>query len=97
MAITAFELVFSGGTQEQYDQVIEKMGFERHGRGADEALFHWSSVTEDGIKVVDVWESAEAFQAFADSKIGPLTAEAGLGEPVITAYEVHNYLTGGSA
>jgi hypothetical protein len=95
MAITAFEMEFSGGTLEQYEVVIAKMGFERHGKGAEEALFHWVTLTDDGIKVVDVWNSPEAFQAFADSQIGPITAEVGMSEPVITSHLVHNYLTAG--
>ena len=94
MSVTAFELIFSGGTIDQYEQVIAKMGFEHHGKGAPEALFHWVTKTDDGLKVVDVWESAEAFQAFADNQIGPYTQEAGLPEPQVTAYPVHNYLTG---
>ncbi|HEX8075856.1 MAG TPA: hypothetical protein VF545_12855 [Thermoleophilaceae bacterium] len=93
MSITAFELFFPGGTVEQYEQVIEKMGFVHHGTGAPGGLFHWVTVTDEGIKVVDVWESPEVFQAFADSQIGPYTQEVGLPEPQITTYPVHNYLT----
>ena len=91
---TAFELFFPGGTVEQYDQVIEKMGLAPQGTGPPNSLFHWVSVSDDGIKVVDVWESAEAFQAFAESSIGPYTQEVGLPEPQVTPYPVHNYLTG---
>ena len=97
MPITAFELFFPGGTAEQYDQVIEKMGFSRHGTGAPASLFHWVSVSDDGIKVVDVWESPEAFQAFAEEQIGPYTQEVGLPEPQVTPYPVHNYMTGPAA
>ena len=52
---TAFELFFQGGTVEQYDQVIEKMGLASQGTGPPNSLFHWVSVSDDGIKVVDVW------------------------------------------
>lgn len=94
MSITAFEMVFKGGTVDQYEQVIAKMGFERHGTGPSGALFHWVSQTDDGLKVVDVWESPEQFQAFADSQIGPYTAEIGMQPPEVTSYPVHNYLVG---
>lgn len=94
MALTAFEMFFSGGTIEQYEQVITKMGFEHHGKGPPGAVFHWVTKTDDGLKVVDVWESPEQFQAFADSQIGPFSAEVGLGEPEITMHPVHNYLVG---
>jgi hypothetical protein len=94
VSITAFELFFPGGTQDQYEQVIGNMGFQRQGMGPPGALFHWVNISDEGIRVVDVWKSPELFQAFADSQIGPLTQEAGLPEPEVTTYEVHNYLTG---
>ncbi len=94
MSPTALEMLFSGGTIEQYEQVIAKMGFEHHGKGPPGALFHWVTKTDDGLKVVDVWESPEQFQAFADSQIGPFSAEVGLGEPEVSAHPVHNYLVG---
>jgi hypothetical protein len=59
-------------------------------------LFHWVTKTEGGIRVTDVWHSAEQFQAFADEQIGPITAAVGIAEPpVVTMHAVHNYLTAG--
>ena len=94
----AITMDFKGGTLEQYDEVIAKMGFEPNGPGApDGGLFHWVAATEDGIRVTDVWETPEQFQRFADEKIGPITQEVGVpGPPVLTFYDVHNYLTDGS-
>ncbi|HEY8082771.1 MAG TPA: hypothetical protein VIE64_04330 [Solirubrobacterales bacterium] len=86
-------LEFPGGTLEQYDQVVEKMGFEPGGVGAPGGLFHWVTEVDGGIRVTDVWETREAFDAFAEEKIGPITAEVGIpGPPKITYYEVHNHL-----
>jgi hypothetical protein len=85
---------FPGATLEQYDEVIKRMGFEPGGTGAPGGMFHWVTATDDGIRVTDVWESAEQFQQFADTKIGPITQEVGLaGEPDVTVLPVHNYLT----
>ncbi len=58
MAI-AVEMDFNGATLEQYDQVIEKMGFTPGGRGAPGGLFHWVTPTPEGIHVCDVWESRD--------------------------------------
>ena len=92
----AVQLDFRGGTLEQYDQVIEKMGFRKGGPGGPGGLFHWVTRTDDGIRVVDVWESEEAFNAFAQEKIGPITQEVGVpNAPEIQMFEVHNYLTAG--
>ncbi|MDX6721326.1 MAG: hypothetical protein QOJ63_3580 [Solirubrobacteraceae bacterium] len=96
MAIAAV-LDFKGATLEQYDQVIERMGFEPRGPGAQGGLFHWVTATDDGIRVTDVWESAEQFQQFADEQIGPISQEVGIaGPPAVTLHDVHNYLTTGS-
>jgi hypothetical protein len=51
--------------------------------------------TDGGIRVVDVWQSAEQFQRFADDRIGPVTQEFGMKPPEVQMYEVHNYLTAG--
>lgn len=90
----AFEMRFEGGTLEQYDRVLELMGFEHGGVGArDGAIFHWVAKTDDGIIVVDVWESDEQFNRFAEQEIGPFTQQAGIpNPPVITRYEVYNTL-----
>jgi hypothetical protein len=91
----AIEMEFAGATLDQYDQVIEKMGFTPRGEGAPEALFHWVAETDGGIKVVDVWQSREAFDRFAEEQIGPYTAEVGIQPPSMTFHELHSYLTSG--
>ena len=42
---------------------------------------------------MDVWESREAYDRYAEEKIGPYSAEVGITEPPETRfYEVHNHL-----
>lgn len=90
----AVEMNFRGATMAQYDQVIEKMGLTPGGATPPDAISHWVAETADGMRVVDVWESREAYDKFAAEKIGPYSAEAGITEPPETRfYEVHNYLT----
>jgi hypothetical protein len=89
-------LEFPGGTLEQYDQVIDKMGFSPGGPGAPGSHFHWVTATDDGIRVTDVWESREQFEKFAEEEIGPRTQEVGIpGPPQTTFHDVHNHLTAG--
>jgi hypothetical protein len=86
-------LDFEGGTLEQYDQTMELMNFTAGGSVPPGALFHWVTKTDTGLRVTDVWETKEAFDAFAEKEIGPKTAAVGFeGPPTITFYEVHNYL-----
>ncbi len=90
----AFEMRFTGATLDQYDVVMEKMGLESAEGAPPGALFHWVAETDDGIKVVDVWESAAEFEQFSREQIEPFTREAGFeGPPEVTTYEVHNYLS----
>ena len=84
-------LDFEGGTLDQYDQVVEKM--ELGGKPAPGGIYHWCAKTDDGFRVVDTWKNREAFDKFAQEKIGPISAEVGLGQPTITEYEVHNSLS----
>lgn len=85
---------FAGATVDQYDQIIEKMGFSPGGAGAHGCLFHWVTRTDNGMRVTDVWESREQFEKFAQEQIGPYAAEVGLPNPPQTSFfEVHNYLT----
>ena len=84
---------FAGGTLEQYDQIIEKMGLEPGGGTPDGALFHWVTETPDGLRVVDVWETQEQFDKFAEEQIGPYSREVGVTEPPqTTVHQVHNHL-----
>ncbi|MEA3076768.1 MAG: hypothetical protein QOF60_1676 [Actinomycetota bacterium] len=95
MAI-AVQLDFKDGTLEQYDEIIGKMGFQAGGAGAPGCLSHWVAKTDDGIRVTDVWESAMRFDEFANEQIGPVTQAVGIpNPPVVTMFEVHNYLTPG--
>jgi len=87
---------FAGATLDQYDEVVSRMGFTPRGAGEPGGLFHWVTKTDDGIRVTDVWQTREQFDAFARDKIGPITAAVGMsGPPKITIHEVHNYLTAG--
>ena len=82
---------FAGGDNDAYDRVIGAMGLS-DGSQPPGAIFHVAGETEDGFRVVDVWESAEIFQRFADEQIGPLTQAEGFPEPTVTTWEVHNTL-----
>jgi len=85
-----YEMRFESATLEQYDEILELMGL-RDGV----AVFHWVAKTDDGIVVVDVWESDEQFSRFAEEQIGPYSQQVGIpNPPVTTRYKVHNTLAG---
>ena len=83
---------FPGATLEQYDQILDKMGLTE-GSTPPNAIFHWVTATDDGIRVVDVWETREAYDQFAEEQIGPYSQEVGIPGPPQTSYhDVHNHL-----
>jgi hypothetical protein len=92
---TCFIMDFAGGTREAYDAVLEEMSLG--GQLPPGGLFHACGSTDSGWRVVDVWESPEVFQAFAEAEIGPLAAKHGLGEPQIQSFEVNETRIGDDA
>ena len=92
----AVEMNFGGMTLDQYDQVLEKMGLTPGGSTPPGAISHWVAKTDDGIRVVDVWETREQFDSYAQARIGPYSKEVGVeGMPETRFYDVHAYLTAG--
>ena len=93
----AVEMNFHGATLDQYDQVLVKMGLTPGSSGPPGAISHWAAKTEDGIRVVDVWETKEQYESFAQEQIGPYSQEVGIeGPPEMRFYDVHSHFTPGS-
>jgi len=84
-------------TPDDYDKMTAQM--DSHGSLDDHpAVAHIAAVTEDGgFLVVDVWESPEAFAAFAESQIAPAGEQVGLGPVEPRFATVHNTITGADA
>lgn len=74
-----------GGTLEQYDQVRQGVG-DPLGEGQ---ISHVAGATDDGICVVDVWESREHFDRFLQGQLGEQLGRAGVPQPQITEFQVH--------
>src|SRR4051812_24453242 len=84
----AIVMDFPGGTREQYAQVVGRMRLD--GMLPPGAIHHTAGATADGWRVVDVWESLEQFERFADQQIKPLAADVGMRPPSSFAVELHN-------
>jgi hypothetical protein len=76
-------------TREQYDEALEKIGWERD--VPDGALFHVAWFDEsDGFHVVDLWESGDHFNRFVDERLMPAVREIGIqGEPKVRMTQAH--------
>ncbi len=78
MAIGVF-LEFAGVTWEQYEQLVQELALSGPPRGV---LIHVCGPTSDGgWRMVDVWESREAFERFADELLIPGAQALGFPQP----------------
>lgn len=75
-----------GMTQEQYDGAIQAGGLDQG--LPDGQIFHVAGPMENGWRVIDVWESREAFDRFAREVLAPAM---GGQAPQPTEFEVHAY------
>jgi len=84
-----------GGTQDDYDKIAKALGQDSFDSLSDwpveGILCHIAGPYEGGWRVVDVWESEEAFQAFGE-KLMPAIQEAGIDAPPPEIYSVHNFV-----
>ena len=78
---------------DQYDAVDAAL--DPGGDPPDGLIAHSARFDGDTLKILDIWESADAFNAFAQSRLGPTIGEtlgddapAGPAEPKFT--ELHN-------
>lgn len=77
MAI-AFVVEMPGVAQAQINQATEKLGISES-TPPDGLIVHIEATADDGSRVIDVWESEEAFGRFME-KLGPVLAEVGVPE-----------------
>ena len=91
MAI-AFLIEFAGITSDQYDRVLERI--ELGGKMASGGRYHIAGPTDDGWRVVDVWDSQEDFDRFFQEKLGAALEAEGLPAPNVSTWPVHNIMTG---
>ncbi len=86
-------LKFEGGTQEQYDAIHSHMNVD--GNPPPGLIFHSAGPIDGGWGIIDVWESREAFDAFAGGRLQPAIGELGerafQGPPDIKQFPVHHY------
>lgn len=88
MAVT-FTLDMPGMTREQLDALVQQLG-AGPGKVPDGQIARIEAITDDGARVIDVWESAEAYERFMQERLGPIFAAAGM-PPIDTPpmLEVH--------
>lgn len=73
---------------EQYEELREVVGWETE--LAPGGIFHCAAFDETGIRVTDVWETAEQFETFVATRLMPGVHKIGvLGEPAVEIHPAH--------
>ena len=67
------EMEFEGFTTDQYDQVDAAL--DPKGDPPDGLIAHTARMEGDQLSILDIWESPEAFGAFAESRLAPTIQE----------------------
>ena len=78
-----------GVTPAQYEEVKRITNFENEWPDGGKA--HVAAFEDGVLKVVDIWDSAEQFQAFAESKLMEAAQQAGAtSQPDVKILPAHN-------
>jgi hypothetical protein len=75
----------AGFTQEQYDAVLQQVGDAQ----PEGALVHIAGPTDDGWRVIEVWESEATQQRFQEDLLNPAFDRAGAPRVTPTFFPVH--------
>ena len=85
----AMLMEWPGVSHEQYVAVMKELNLDANPPKG--ALFHVAGPMQGGLRVVDVWESAEAFQTFSEQRIMPAVKKVGVTtQPRIEIYPASN-------
>ncbi len=84
-----------GATVEQYEALNEVIGVDND-NPPDGLVLHVAGVTDDGMVVIDVWESEEKLNAFFDSTLGPALADSEMEPGPPTVSKLHNMIPQGA-
>ncbi len=79
-----------GGKLEHYDAVNERVGMDK----PEGVHAHIAGKTDGGFTVIEVWDSPEHINRYMEEGLGEaiqeVMQEAGVPEPTVTEFEVHN-------
>ena len=85
---------WEGVTRDQYEAVRKHVGWETQVPAG--GMYHVAAFSPKGLRVVDVWQSAEQFNRFVESRLLPGTRAVGIeGQPKTEILETHTIFTPG--
>ncbi len=83
-----------GVSLDQYDEVRRLVDWENEKPVG--GLFHATAHDGNGLRITDLWESADDFQSFVDDRLMPGVQKVGVsGQPQVEIYPVHDIFAPG--
>jgi heme-degrading monooxygenase HmoA len=97
MAIVRIQDTPTEAGMEMYDEVNRRAGVVEN--PPEGLIVHTASRTDEGMLIVDVWESQEAFDRFAEERLNPVIRELMGDNPgghtTVRTHEVHSVVRPG--
>src|SRR2546430_11492696 len=85
---TMMIMKWDGVTLAQYEQIRKQINWE--GDKPKGAIFHVVSSGNNALHITDVWESADDFNNFVQTRLMPGVAQVGIqGQPKVELFPVH--------
>jgi hypothetical protein len=76
---------------DKYDDVMRTLDLDRTG-WPDGQISHSAGVSPEGLFIVDLWRSREAFERFLETRLKPVFAKVGgIPQPRVTMFPLHNH------
>jgi hypothetical protein len=88
MAVAMY-LHWPGLTSDQYDAIMARLGLDANPPAG--AVLHMATVSDEGVEVVDIWQTEQAFNGYLEQRLLPAVSELGIsGEPEVRLVPLHN-------
>jgi hypothetical protein len=84
---------FHGTTTDDYDELNRALGIDSD-HPPEGLISHVAGPTDDGLLIVDTWESEDALDRFFEERVGPGMQQAGIAPPQPRVFPVHRQLDG---
>ncbi len=86
---TVMLMEWAGITQDQYNQVLRNLDLDKNPPSG--GIFHVAGFSGNALRVLDVWESQQAFEKFQKDRLNAAVQKAGItSQPKVQFYPVHN-------
>lgn len=82
------QMKWAGVTKDQYEAVRKSVGWETN--KPEGGRCHVAALDQDGLRVVDLWDSAELFNRFVETRLMPGVQAVGIkGQPQVEILPIH--------